>query len=216
MALSTNQGEITHKTTAVPKLKANVGKKRARASDSEAAPSKKQATSVHTSLQTLDVYVFGAGEYGELGLGSLKRDGKKPTGVKRPRLNDLLDAKMVGVVQVAVGGMHCVALTHDNQIITWGVNDKGALGRDTTWTPPAAAEDSDSDSDDDTGLNPKETTPTAIASDSFGDHTEFIQVAATESASFVLTAEGTVFGWGQFRVSVVFLPAKLSLTSVGK
>jgi alpha-tubulin suppressor-like RCC1 family protein len=170
-----------------------------------------------TPSQRLDVYVFGSGESGELGLGHLKRNGKPPTNVKRPRLNDLLDAKTVGVVQLDVGGMRksqfpdssyvglgsfiscrisksnhlrrfldlgiiqvlslrvrtnderdsrrlqmrttfavfreivqhfiinlekktnprfwildTVALTHDNKIITWGVNDQGALGRDTT------------------------------------------------------------------------------------
>jgi regulator of chromosome condensation len=60
--------------------------------------------------QRLDVYVFGSGESGELGLGHLKRNGKAPTDVKRPRLNDLLDAKTVGVVQFDVGGMRKSAL----------------------------------------------------------------------------------------------------------
>lgn len=55
--------------------------------------------------QRLDVYVFGSGESGELGLGHLKRNGKAPTNVKRPRLNDLLDAKAVGIVSLDVGGM---------------------------------------------------------------------------------------------------------------
>jgi regulator of chromosome condensation len=55
--------------------------------------------------QRVDVYVFGSGESGELGLGHLKRNGKAPTNVKRPRLNDLLDAKTVGVVTLDVGGM---------------------------------------------------------------------------------------------------------------
>jgi hypothetical protein len=55
--------------------------------------------------QRLDVYVFGSGESGELGLGHLKRNGKAPTNVKRPRLNDLLDAETVGIIQLDVGGM---------------------------------------------------------------------------------------------------------------
>ncbi len=55
--------------------------------------------------QRLDVYVFGSGESGELGLGHLKRNGKAPTNVKRPRLNDLLDAETMGIVQLDVGGM---------------------------------------------------------------------------------------------------------------
>lgn len=35
------------------------------------------------------------------------------------------------VLQIACGGMHTVALTADHQIFSWGVNDEGALGRET-------------------------------------------------------------------------------------
>ncbi|KAF8864615.1 RCC1/BLIP-II [Acephala macrosclerotiorum] len=152
--------------------------------------------------QVLDVYVFGSGENGELGLGAVRRGGKMPTGITRPRLNDLLDATTVGVVQLAVGGMHCVAITKDNKIYTWGVNDDGALGRDTAWDAPMKSADgsgSDSDDDDDdSGLNPLESTPTAISADDFQGTPKWVQVAATDSASFALTATGEVYGWGTF------------------
>ncbi|MCJ1281351.1 hypothetical protein MMC26_000670 [Xylographa opegraphella] len=69
--------------------------------------------------QRLDVFVFGEGSSGELGLGSTG----SVIDVKRPRLNPKLSAVDVGVVQLAMGGMHAVALTHDNKILTWGVND---------------------------------------------------------------------------------------------
>lgn len=156
--------------------------------------------------QVLDVYVFGSGENGELGLGAVRRNDKIPTGVTRPRLNDLLDAATVGVVQVVVGGMHCIAITSDNKLLTWGVNDDGALGRDTTWDAPMkAADGSDSESDDDdndSGLNPLESTPTAIPSDDFQGTPKWVQVAATDSACFALTATGEVYGWGTFIVSL--------------
>lgn len=154
----------------------------------------------------LDVYVFGSGENGELGLGAIKRNGKKPTDVRRPRLNDLLDAATVGVVQIAVGGMHCVAITKDNELFTWGVNDDGALGRDTTWVAPtkdAAVSDSESDSDDDdSGLNPLESTPTAIPSANYEGDPTWAQVVATDSACFALTSTGDVYGWGCFNVRI--------------
>ncbi len=35
------------------------------------------------------------------------------------------------VLQVACGGMHTVTLTEDHAIYSWGVNDEGALGRET-------------------------------------------------------------------------------------
>lgn len=128
--------------------------------------------------------------------------------MKRPRLNPLLAADQVGVVQVAVGGMHCLALTHDNKILTWGVNDQGALGRDTAWEGGYKDIDdnkSDSDSDeDDPGLNPRESTPTSIPSTAFPSGTVIVEVAAGDSSSFALTDDGLVYGWGTFRVSRLF------------
>ncbi|KAK9787194.1 putative Regulator of chromosome condensation 1/beta-lactamase-inhibitor protein II [Seiridium cardinale] len=153
----------------------------------------------------LDIFVFGEGTSGELGLGSRKYDGKKPVDVKRPRINHNLTAGDVGVVQIACGGMHVVALTHDDRILTWGVNDDRALGRDTTWAGGVRDvddSDSDDDDDDDTGMNPNESTPGEV---DFTDiklpGTQFVQIVATDSASFVLTADGRVYGWGTFRGS---------------
>ncbi|EEQ29993.1 hypothetical protein McanMca71_006203 [Microsporum canis] len=149
--------------------------------------------------QKLRVFVCGEGSQGELGLGSAKGT----VDVKRPRLNALLAAEDVGVVQVAAGGMHCVALTHDGKVLTWGVNDQGALGRDTAWEGGLkdidAKSDCSSDSGSDTGLNPHESTPTAIPSDAFPEGTVIVQVAAGDSSSFALTDDGLVYGWGTFR-----------------
>ncbi|KAF4441583.1 hypothetical protein F53441_11987 [Fusarium austroafricanum] len=155
--------------------------------------------------QILDVYVFGEGSSGELGLGSKRVNNKKPIDVKRPRLNDNLSAANVGVVQISCGGMHAVALTHDNKILTWGVNDQGALGRDTNWDGGLRdmdkSEDSDSEDEDDTGINPKESTPTAVSEEHFAPGTKFVQIVASDSASFALTEDGRVYGWGTFRSS---------------
>ncbi|TKX26305.1 hypothetical protein C1H76_1266 [Elsinoe australis] len=150
--------------------------------------------------QRLNVYVFGEGSSGELGLGTAKN----AIDVKRPRLNANLAADTVGVVQIATGGMHVAALTHDNKILTWGVNDQGALGRDTAWEgglkdiDDNRSDDSD-DSGDDAGLNPRESTPTAIDSDKFPEDTVFVQLAAGDSTTFALTDDGQVWGWGTFR-----------------
>lgn len=142
----------------------------------------------------LSIYVCGEGSAGELGLGP-----KNATNVKRPRLNPHLK----GTIDIAAGGMHAVALTADHRILTWGVNDQKALGRDTTWDGglrevKPGDEDSDSDSEDG-DLNPREATPTAIPVDSFPPGTEFVQVAAGDSASFAVTSDGHVYGWGAFR-----------------
>jgi regulator of chromosome condensation len=154
----------------------------------------------------MDVFVFGEGTAGELGLGAKSADGKKVVDVARPRLNARLSAKDVGVVQIAVGGMHCAALTYDNKILTWGVNDQGALGRDTAEGPmKEIAEDdgSDSDSDDDdSGLNPTEAEPREVDPKHFPEGTKFASLYAGDSTTFALTTTGKVYGWGTFRVSV--------------
>ena len=170
-----------------------------RARTPQAKAPKVKAVINQAPTEKLNVYVFGEGSAGELGLGTAKT----AIDVKRPRLNPLLPAADVGVVQVSCGGMHVIALTHDNKILTWGVNDDGALGRDTSWSGGlrnADQEDEDSD-DEDSGLNPKEATPTAIPSTSFPEGTVFTQVAASDSCSFAVTDDGLVYGWGTFRVS---------------
>jgi regulator of chromosome condensation len=139
------------------------------------------------------VFVMGDGTAGELGFGAVKR----ATDIKRPKSNPKLD----GAVHMSIGGMHGVALMHDNSILTWGVNDNGALGRDTVWDGRKMdAEDEDSD-DDDPGLdlNPYESRPTAVPAENFPAGTKFAQVAAGDSASFALTEDGLVYGWGTFR-----------------
>lgn len=136
--------------------------------------------------QRLDVFVFGQGDNGELGLGSEKVD----TGVKRPRLNQVLSAKKVGIVQVTAGGMHVIALTHDNKIYTWGINDQGTLGRDTI---------AEGGLNEETGLNTKEATATCIDMDVFPDGTVITSVAAGDSSTFAVTETGLVYGWGTFR-----------------
>lgn len=150
--------------------------------------------------QVLDVYVFGEGSSSELGLGTAKT----AIDVKRPRLNPLLSSKDVGVVSIACGGMHVAALTNDNKILTWGVNDQGALGRDTTWDGGLKDMD-DNASDDseksDSGLNPLESIPTAVPASSFPDNTTFVKLSAGDSHTLALTDEGLVYGWGCFRVS---------------
>jgi regulator of chromosome condensation len=163
------------------------------------------------------VLVFGEGSGGELGLGAKNTNGRKVVDVARPRLNQLLSAKDVGVVQIAVGGMHCAALTHDNKILTWGVNDQGALGRTTDEGPMKDIADngdsSDSDSDDeDSGLNASEAEPREVDPKYFEEGTKFTSLYAGDSSTFALTTTGQVYGWGTFRVSLPDLRVVFFLT----
>lgn len=199
----TTTATTTTTTTASKKRKADVVEEKPReqkkARVTQARAPKAKVVINEAPKTRLNVFVCGEGSSGELGLGTAKN----VIDVKRPRLNQLLAADKVGVVQIAVGGMHCVALTHDNKIFTWGVNDQGALGRDTAWEGGYKDIDDNSDSDsddDDSGLNPREATPTAIPVSAFPEGTVFVEVAAADSSSFALTDDGLVYGWGTFRV----------------
>jgi regulator of chromosome condensation len=127
------------------------------------------------------VYVFGANSHGQLGLGHAEAN------VTQPTLNTNLTKDTVGVVDLAAGGRHCVALTHDNRILTWGDNSDGQLGRETQAQ--------------------QEPTPAEVDFTTVGlpAETVFVQVTATESATFVLTEFGDVYGWGTFRVCLLNL-----------
>lgn len=202
-AATTAPGPKKRKAATIDEQEPTSGPKKARVTKPVAAPKPKPKVVINSAPTTrLNVYVCGEGSSGELGLGPAKNS----VDVKRPRLNALLPSDQVGVVQVAVGGMHCVALTHDNTILTWGVNDQGALGRNTAWEGgykdiDDAKSDSGNDSDDESGLNPYESIPTPIPSGSFAEGTIFVEVAAGDSSSFALTDDGQVYGWGTFRVS---------------
>ncbi|KAL2024296.1 hypothetical protein VTK56DRAFT_8778 [Thermocarpiscus australiensis] len=180
------------------KSKVESGEQRAKLSRRRAAEPASPApppTINQAPTQVLAVLVFGNGDAGELGLGPSVQE------ARRPRLNPFLDPdnpSALHVVQLDCGGIHTIALTKTNEIVTWGVNDNGALGRDTHWD--GVLRDVDGDSEEEDGeLNPLESTPTAIPADYFPNGTKFVQVAAGDSCSFALTDHGLVYGWGTFK-----------------
>lgn len=189
------------------KSSASTPRRKSSVNASSSRPRKSVSRSMPLSYpptERLDVFVFGSNSQAELGLGK-DVDSKA---VPRPRLNHGLSADTVGVVQLATGGQHCVALTHDNKILTWGANDLFALGRDTSWsgeTVESNTKDDSSDSNEGGELNPRETTPTPVEA-AFPYSTVFTQVAASDNASFALTSDGLVYGWGTFRVRTPFHP----------
>jgi regulator of chromosome condensation len=191
---ATGTGRVTKSDAISNKSRTN------RSRQKPAAPTRKLDHVLNNAPRTrLQVFVCGEGSAGELGLGP-----HNATDVRLPRVNP----NLAGVVSVATGGMHAAALTADNEILTWGINDLFTLGRDTPWDGGVRdihGEDEASNSDSGSGsgaeLNPKESTPTAIPSSSFPPGTRFVQVAAGDSTTFALTEDGFVYGWGTFRVS---------------
>ena len=175
--------------------------KKVRVAKAPKAPKPKKVIN-HPPTEKLDVLVCGEGSSGELGLGN----GKTAIDVKRPRLNLNLSARGVGVVHLAVGGMHAAALTYDGSIYTWGANDYGALGRDSKWVRDVE-DKMDVNDDEAADLNPLECTPTPIPREHFPTDTVFTQLACGDSTTFAVTDVGEVWGWGTFRVGFPSLPS---------
>ena len=67
-----------------------------------------------------NIYVFGTGVAGQLGLGDTISELEKPT---------KLQANIIAT-QVACGGMHTIALTDRKTVYSWGCEDCGTLGRE--------------------------------------------------------------------------------------
>jgi regulator of chromosome condensation len=185
----------------VAKLPSHIKRKR---DVDEDGPIRKKATKSPTEKKTpteinspptqkLVLFSCGEGSAGELGLGPKAKD------VTRPRINEFLTK--AGVVQVAAGGMHSIALAEDNKLLTWGINDQGTLGRSSEWEAPTRDADDSDDDEDDEDLNPLESTPGPVDPSHFPKGTRFSQVAAGDSCTFALTTTGYVYGWGTFRDS---------------
>ncbi|CAG98087.1 Ran guanyl-nucleotide exchange factor [Kluyveromyces lactis] len=153
---------------------------------------------LYRSVVPLDIFVWGTGSMCELGLGPLAKNKE----VKRPRLNPLLPRDEAKIVSFAAGGMHTLALDADNNIWSWGTNDSGALGRDTSGAVEKLKDmdANDSDDDEDGDLNEIESTPTKIPRDSLPlDELRCVQIAATDNLSAALFENGDVYAWGTFR-----------------
>ncbi|ALC44129.1 Bj1, partial [Drosophila busckii] len=114
-----------------------------------------------------NVLVCGTGDTGQLGLGEDILERKRPALVE----------SIPNPVDVCAGGMHCLVLTKNGHIYSFGCNDEGALGRDTS-------------------EEGSEATPGLI--DLPG---KALCVSAGDSHSACLLEDGRVFAWGSFRDS---------------
>ena len=177
-----------------------------KASDQQPSTKKQKQESTSTSSRhPFTVAAFGSGENAELGLGP------NITEAKRPKINPYLDrtndlCKYGNVIGLACGSLHSVAFTADNKIITWGVNDEGALGRDTEWEGGLRdVEDEDEEAD----LNPLESIPGEVSLRLLASET-IVQVDAGDNCTFALTSAGHVYGWGTFRVRSKHLTYKIN------
>ncbi|XP_055956186.1 regulator of chromosome condensation [Patella vulgata] len=111
------------------------------------------------------VLTCGEGDVGQLGLGEDIMEKSRPAFVELPD----------PIIQVAAGGMHTVCLTDKGTIYTFGCNDEGGLGRDTS-------------------VEGSETRPALVDLPY-----KIVQVSAGDSHTAALTEDGKVFAWGNFR-----------------
>lgn len=81
------------------------------------------------------------------------------------------------IVDVKAGGMHSLCLNSQGEIWSFGCNDEGALGRDTS-------------------EEGSEAIPGKIALPA-----KVVKISAGDSHSACLLEDGRVFAWGSFRVS---------------
>ncbi|XP_029156286.1 regulator of chromosome condensation-like [Nylanderia fulva] len=129
----------------------------------------KQEITVKPDLRLLStngvMLVFGQGDFGQLGLGEEVTEKMRPAAI-----SDYQD-----VIAIVAGAMHNACLRKTGEVLTFGCNDEGALGRDTT-------------------KEGSETVPDTVELPG-----KAIQVTAGDSHTAALLEDGRVFAWGTFR-----------------
>lgn len=163
-----------------------VEEKKEVAIDSDAPPSKKikKSNAVTLSIPELpkksgNVLACGQNDVGQLGF----HPDDVPEKTRPAVVADIKD-----IVDVQAGGMHSLCLTKNGEIWSFGCNDEGALGRDTT-------------------EEGSETKPTKIDLPK-----KAVKISCGDSHSACLLIDGSVFAWGSFRDA----HGSMGLTTEGK
>jgi alpha-tubulin suppressor-like RCC1 family protein len=114
-------------------------------------------------LATGKVEVWGSNAFGEAG-----------PSAPNPSLSPQLISGLAGIIQVAVGGGHVLALDSAGTVWSWGNNSYGQLGNGTTSSIPYS--------------NPSPVPVPGING--------IVQIAAGGSFSLALRGDGTAYAWG--------------------
>ncbi|KAG6917119.1 hypothetical protein DXG01_003785 [Tephrocybe rancida] len=146
------------------------------------------------------LFVWGCGDYGQLGMGPIKDGGLELT---KPKKNSLVedmvrDGKFgpdgAGLAMVEAGGMHSLAVDESGTVWSFGINDAGTLGRLTNNVPDPARPGEN--------VYPEalEQTPLPIQA-LIDEEFRVVGVAASDNASVAIDTRGRLRAWGTFRDS---------------
>ncbi len=132
------------------------------------------AGSAHTVALTAEgkVYVWGRNTYGNLGNGAPTDELRHPTPAAVPGLD--------GVVDIATGRDHVLAVKGDGTVFSWGLGASGQLGTGAIAASPV-------------------TTPKQVVTDEAAQKplTNIALVFANGNSSFALTRNGALWGFGE-------------------
>jgi len=123
------------------------------------------------------VYVWGAGDSGQLGLGGDVDERRRPTRVNCEEL------KSNDVARCAAGGTHTLALRATGAVFSFGNNDGGALGR-------VIDKNADPDAEYNAG---RVEMPLSAA--------RVVDIATGDSHGLARVEDGGVWAWGSFRTT---------------
>jgi alpha-tubulin suppressor-like RCC1 family protein len=128
------------------------------------------------------VWTWGYNFHGQLGNNNTTNS-SIPVQVVDPI--DPTAAVLTGVVAIAAGGWHTVALKSNGTVYAWGLNDFGRLGNGTTTNSSIPVQVLDPQPDD----PPEE--PSVL--------TDVVSIGAGEHHTVALKSNGTVYAWGDNR-----------------
>lgn len=144
------------------------------------------------------VWAWGYNSFGQLGDGTSGVDRYKPQRVLPPGS---------GVIAIAAGLFHSVALKKDGSVWAWGANNAGQVGDGSEWTAESARIY-------ETERMPRQLSPTQVLPTGSG----VIAINANEHQSLALKADGSVLEWGNASPNKRWLgmatPGKLAPTAM--
>lgn len=140
---------------------------------------------VHTCILTKngDVYSFGGGSFGQLGLGAISKmplDSDSYPYMPTPSKIEALN--FIKIVKICCGDSHTMAIDNEGKLYAWGAAACGQLGIDSLNNLPKDGEG-----------NPYEPEPKLV---NFFYNIKINDIACGESHSLVLVEGGIVFSFG--------------------